>query len=119
MTAVALTILLVVISILIFCSALFSGVETALFSLKPSGNKSCKAHKIRTIFPGKSASCPECPALGRCSGKRASGCVVSVLPMGEPTGWAHFAVGGRARHLRDYRSALRSNPKAAGAFSAL
>src|SRR5437763_11769632 len=35
MTAVALTILLMVISILIFCSALFSGVETALFSLKP------------------------------------------------------------------------------------
>jgi len=34
MTAVALAILLVVISILIFCSALFSGVETALFSLK-------------------------------------------------------------------------------------
>ena len=30
-----LAILLVVISILIFCSALFSGVETALFSLKP------------------------------------------------------------------------------------
>jgi CBS domain containing-hemolysin-like protein len=35
MTAAALAILLVVISILIFCSALFSGVETALFSLKP------------------------------------------------------------------------------------
>jgi putative hemolysin len=35
MTPVALAILLVVISILIFCSALFSGVETALFSLKP------------------------------------------------------------------------------------
>jgi putative hemolysin len=35
MTAVTLAILLVVISILIFCSALFSGVETALFSLKP------------------------------------------------------------------------------------
>src|SRR5437899_9621323 len=35
MTALALAILLVVISILIFCSALFSGVETALFSLKP------------------------------------------------------------------------------------
>src|SRR4030095_12672174 len=35
MTAVALAILLGVISILIFCSALFSGVETALFSLKP------------------------------------------------------------------------------------
>jgi magnesium and cobalt exporter, CNNM family len=34
MTALALAILLVVISILIFCSALFSGVETALFSLK-------------------------------------------------------------------------------------
>src|SRR6266550_3841030 len=35
MTAAALAILLVVISILIFCSALFSGLETALFSLKP------------------------------------------------------------------------------------
>src|SRR3982751_4006116 len=35
MTAVVLAILLVVISILIFCSALFSGLETALFSLKP------------------------------------------------------------------------------------
>jgi putative hemolysin len=35
MTAAALAILLVVISTLIFCSALFSGVETALFSLKP------------------------------------------------------------------------------------
>src|SRR5947209_3530919 len=35
MTAVALAILLVVISILIFCSALCSGLETALFSLKP------------------------------------------------------------------------------------
>jgi putative hemolysin len=35
MTASALTILLVVISILIFCSAHFSGVETAHFSLKP------------------------------------------------------------------------------------
>jgi magnesium and cobalt exporter, CNNM family len=35
MTAAALAILVVVISILIFCSALFSGVETALFSLKP------------------------------------------------------------------------------------
>jgi magnesium and cobalt exporter, CNNM family len=35
MTAVTLAILLVVISVLIFCSALFSGVETALFSLKP------------------------------------------------------------------------------------
>ena len=35
MTALTLAILLVVISVLIFCSALFSGVETALFSLKP------------------------------------------------------------------------------------
>jgi CBS domain containing-hemolysin-like protein len=34
MTAATLAILLVVIAILIFCSALFSGVETALFSLK-------------------------------------------------------------------------------------
>src|SRR5205809_8047910 len=35
MTAVALAILLMVISILIFCSARFSGVETALLSLNP------------------------------------------------------------------------------------
>src|SRR5919109_1083847 len=35
MTAVALAGLLIAIAILIFCSALFSGVETALFSLKP------------------------------------------------------------------------------------
>src|SRR6266508_1159450 len=41
MTAVTLTILLVVISILIFCSALFSGVETALFSLR--------AHQLRRL----------------------------------------------------------------------
>src|ERR1044072_8978752 len=34
MTALALVILLVAISFLFFCSALFSGVETALFSLK-------------------------------------------------------------------------------------
>src|SRR5213595_2177305 len=41
MTAATLAILLVVISILIFCSALFSGVETALFSLK--------AHQLRSL----------------------------------------------------------------------
>src|SRR6266487_3701558 len=41
MTPAALAILLVVISILIFCSALFSGVETALFSLKP--------HQLRRV----------------------------------------------------------------------
>jgi CBS domain containing-hemolysin-like protein len=35
MTAATLAILLVAISVLIFCSALFSGVETALFSLRP------------------------------------------------------------------------------------
>src|SRR5438128_4337895 len=35
MTAAALAILLVCMSILIICSALFSGVETALFLLKP------------------------------------------------------------------------------------
>ena len=35
MTAVTLAVLLAGIAILIFCSALFSGVETALFSLKP------------------------------------------------------------------------------------
>jgi putative hemolysin len=41
MTALTLAILLVVISILIFCSALFSGVETALFSLK--------SHQLRRL----------------------------------------------------------------------
>jgi CBS domain containing-hemolysin-like protein len=35
MTLTALIVLLIVISILIFCSALFSGLETALFSLRP------------------------------------------------------------------------------------
>src|SRR5438445_8523414 len=44
MTAAALTILLVVISILIICSALFSGVETALFSLKPHQLRRLEAH---------------------------------------------------------------------------
>src|SRR5947209_17822921 len=44
MTAAALTILLVVISILIICSALFSGVETALFSLKPHQLCRLEAH---------------------------------------------------------------------------
>ncbi|HJX82046.1 MAG TPA: DUF21 domain-containing protein, partial [Candidatus Udaeobacter sp.] len=34
MTAVTLAILLVAFSVLFFCSALFSGLETALFSLK-------------------------------------------------------------------------------------
>src|SRR2546422_9118968 len=41
MTDAALAILLVVISMLIFCSALFSGLETALFSLK--------AHQLRRL----------------------------------------------------------------------
>src|SRR5213596_3173896 len=44
MTAAALAILLVVISILIYCSALFSGVETALFSLKPHQLRRLEAH---------------------------------------------------------------------------
>src|SRR6266478_3582891 len=35
MTSIALAVLLIAIAILIFCSALFSGVETALFLLKP------------------------------------------------------------------------------------
>src|SRR5207244_12185509 len=35
MTVLTLPVLLAAIAILIFCSALFSGVETALFSLKP------------------------------------------------------------------------------------
>ena len=51
MTAVALAILLVVISILLFCSALFSGVETALFSLKPHQLRGLEAnHKKLTKF---------------------------------------------------------------------
>jgi putative hemolysin len=47
MTAVALAILLVAISILIFCSALFSGVETALFSLKPHQLRRLETHHAR------------------------------------------------------------------------
>src|SRR5436190_19753040 len=47
MTPPALAILLVVISILIFCSALFSGVETALFSLKPHQLRRLEANHAR------------------------------------------------------------------------
>src|SRR6266704_6785025 len=47
MTPAALAILLVVISILIFCSALFSGVETALFSLKPHQLRRLEANHAR------------------------------------------------------------------------
>ena len=47
MTPAALAILLVVISILIFCSALFSGVETALFSLKRHQLRRLEANHAR------------------------------------------------------------------------
>jgi putative hemolysin len=47
MTAAALAILLVATSILIFCSALFSGVETALFSLKPHQLRRLEANHAR------------------------------------------------------------------------
>src|SRR2546426_4682481 len=47
MTAATVAILLVVISILIFCSALFSGVETALFSLKPHQLRRLEANHAR------------------------------------------------------------------------
>jgi magnesium and cobalt exporter, CNNM family len=45
MTGAALAILLVVIPILIFCSALFSGLETALFSLKPYQLRRLEEHR--------------------------------------------------------------------------
>ena len=45
MTDAALAILLVIISILIFCSALFSGLETALFSLKPYQLRRLEEHR--------------------------------------------------------------------------
>jgi len=45
MTGAALAILLIVISILIFCSALFSGLETALFSLKPYQLRRLEEHR--------------------------------------------------------------------------
>src|SRR5213079_347619 len=43
-TGAALAILLVIISILILCSALFSGLETALFSLKPHQLRRLEEH---------------------------------------------------------------------------
>jgi putative hemolysin len=46
MTDAALAILLVTILILIFCSALFSGLETALFSLKPHQLRSLEEHRV-------------------------------------------------------------------------
>jgi putative hemolysin len=45
MTGAALAILLVIIAILIFCSALFSGLETALFSLKPHQLRRLEEHR--------------------------------------------------------------------------
>ena len=45
MTGAALAILLVAISILIFCSGLFSGLETALFSLKPHQLRRLEEHR--------------------------------------------------------------------------
>ncbi len=44
MTVAVFAILLVVVSILIFCSALFSGLETALFSLKPHQLRRLEEH---------------------------------------------------------------------------
>src|SRR6266699_2418578 len=45
MTVAVFAILVVVISILIFCSALFSGLETALFSLKPHQLRRLEEHR--------------------------------------------------------------------------
>ncbi len=45
MTGAALAILLAIIAILIFCSALFSGLETALFSLKPHQLRRLAEHR--------------------------------------------------------------------------
>src|SRR5205809_4143210 len=47
MTGLTLAILLAVIGILVFCSALFSGVETALFSLKPHQLRRLEANHPR------------------------------------------------------------------------
>src|SRR5881227_110189 len=44
-TGAALAILLVIISILILCSALFSGLETALFSLRPHQLRRLEEHR--------------------------------------------------------------------------
>jgi magnesium and cobalt exporter, CNNM family len=48
-TGAALAILVVIIFILIFCSALFSGVETALFSLKPHQLRRLEANHARLM----------------------------------------------------------------------
>jgi CBS domain containing-hemolysin-like protein len=47
MTAAALAILLVAISLFMFCSALFSGLETALFSLRPHQLRRLEEHHPR------------------------------------------------------------------------
>ncbi|HEX3229424.1 MAG TPA: hemolysin family protein [Pyrinomonadaceae bacterium] len=44
-TGAALAILLIIIAVLIFCSALFSGLETALFSLKPHQLRRLAEHR--------------------------------------------------------------------------
>src|SRR4029077_272182 len=88
-------------------------------SIAPSGNKSSEAHEICTTFPAQSAPCPQCPAPRRWTNKCSADHTVSLLLVGGPIGGAHFAMGGCACDFRNCCVALRSNPKAPRAFSAL
>ena len=125
MTPVTLAILLVVISVLIFCSALFSGVETALFSLKPHQLRRLETNhvsltKFVQAFPGKSASRPECPSPGRRTDKCASWSYYASFSCGKAHWLSAFRSGlAGCCDLRNYCVALRSNSKASRAFGAL
>ena len=96
MTGAALAILLVIIGILIFCSALFSGLETALFSLKPHQLRGWQS--IGLDSPNSSSSsrktrgASEHPAFGRRPGERAAGDFVSGLLVGRPVCFTHSTV---------------------------
>src|SRR5581483_2966119 len=103
MTAGTVAIFLVVLAILIFCSALFSAVETALFSLK--------SHQLRRLETNH-ASLTKFVQFFRDNPRRVLNVlllgdglvnvllvIVSFFSLGEPIGYSHSAMDGRAAHL--------------------
>ena len=124
MSGPTLAIVLGAIAILIFCSALFSRVETALSLLKPHQLRrleaeSCGADEFHTALPRKSAPRFECAASGRRISQRASGHIVSFLSVGRPACRARSAMVGRHSDLRHRGVALRSGAETGGARGAL
>ena len=109
---------------LIFLSALFSGLETALFSLKsPSAaaarGKSSVADQVHSALPRQSAPGSERPPARRRAGQRAAGRPLSCFSSGAARWQPNSAMAGRDRDFRDRRAPLRSDPETARALGAL